>query len=90
MFFGNDGFFGRIHAADGGAIIIPAIRISGTHTLDEGDPFRNGSIRGPEEMAAVRSGGAQESFKLNAGYDIGIGSVTEFLSQVGIKDLIAW
>ena len=90
MLFGNDRFFGSVHAADGGAVIIAAVRVPRTYTLYEGNSFRDRSVGRPKEVSPVRACSAQQPFELDTRYDIGMDTVAEFRPEMGVKDLVAW
>ena len=77
MLFGDDGFFGGIHAADGRTVVV--IEISRSYALQEGDPLRLLPVERPEHMAGVRSRGGKNPLELQGREHIREAAITQVL-----------
>ncbi len=87
MFLGNDGLLGGIHTANIRTIILMKTGIPGTDALDPAYLGRFLMVGRPLNMAGIRSGGGQETFKFQAGNHIGVAAIAVFPFKSGIKGL---
>src|SRR5512147_1327176 len=84
MFFGDDGFFGGIHAADGGTVVVSTVRVPGSDALNKSDPFGNGPIRRSEQVAAMGARRTEQSFKFNTRHHVRMDPVSELRTKSGV------
>ena len=77
MLFGDDGFFGGIHAADGRTVVV--FEVARTDALQEGDPLRLLLVEGPLHMAGVGSRGGENPLELQRREHIREAAVTQVL-----------
>ena len=90
MFFGNYRLLDGVHAADTGTIIVVTlIDVSRTDALEPGNLLRLLLVGGPDKMALVWAGSAQDTLELNAGDHIGKCGVIVCIVPAGIENLEA-
>jgi len=77
MLFGDDGFFGGIHAANGRTVV--ALEISRTNALQESNPLRLLAVERPANVAGVGSGGGENPLELQRREHIRKAAVTQIL-----------
>ncbi len=85
VFLGNDGLFGGVHAADGGAVAPSDMRVPRSDALNPGHLLGMVAVRGPHHLALERSGGGKETFEFDARDDVGESPVTVFTFQGGLE-----
>ena len=87
MLFGDDGFFGGIHTADGRTVVV--LEIPRSNALQEGDPLRLLPIEGAEDMTGIRARGGQNPLELQGREHIREAAITQVLLQPGVEDLVS-
>ncbi len=86
VLLGNHRLLVGIHAAHTRAItVIPLVDIPGPHALEPSDFFGFCLIRGAHQMSLMGAGCREQAFKLNAGDNVGGGTIPIGLVGCGIK-----
>ena len=86
VLLGDDRLLDGVHAADRGTVaVVAVVQIPGAHALEPGDLLGLGVVRGPDQVAGKRAGGAQDAFELYAGDDVGIIGIVIGAVLRGIK-----
>ena len=90
MLLGDDRLLDGVHAADRGAVaVVAVVQVPGAHALEPGDLQGLLVVRGPDQVAGKRPGGAQDALELQAGHHVGIMGVMIGPILLGIKGLEA-
>ena len=87
MLLGDHGLLGRVHAAHGRAVFLPALLLGpGSAALDVGDLLGVLSAGGHDDVSPVRSGSAHDPLVLDGGDDVLEPSVAVLAGVGGVPD----
>ena len=88
VLLGDHGLLGRVHAAHGRAVLLPALLLGpGSAALDVGDLLGVLSAGGNDDVSPVGSGGAHEPLVLDGGDDVLVPAVAVLAGVGGVPDL---
>ncbi len=85
VFAGHQRLFGRRHAADGGAVLIPAFGVPGTDTLYPGDSFGFLAVIPADDVSGKGAGGREHPLELDARQDVPVPVEPVFPFAFGVK-----
>ena len=87
VLLGDHGLLGRVHAAHGRAVFLPALLLGpGSAALDVGDLLGVLSAGGHDDVSPVRSGSAHDPLVLDGGDDVLEPSVAVLAGVGGVPD----
>ena len=86
VFHSQHGFFGGVHAADGGAIVV--VLIAGAGALQKGDALWLRAVGGPPDVAVGGAGGAEQAFELHGRDHVGIAPIAPLWRASRIIELV--